>query len=206
MKKLILTSLGLFSLVARASAQGTFTIDSGANFGDGSTPYATTGGLVWVWNTSPVVETSDINIGLLWGTSPTTVTTQFNLDPDGLNSTPNPNWLASQPTGMGDMTSYGGGAIFDPNGNAYVVPGEVAGTTIWLVLQGWAGNAPSYTTSTSFSGETAPFAVTLAVNTSPIQPTTANMGALVLSTIPEPSLPSLCSACAVALTFFRRRK
>ena len=207
MKKLIAISLGLFSLAACASAQGTFTIDSGANFGNGSGPGATTGGLVWVYTTHGyVLETSDINIGLLWGTSAFSVTTQYNLDLGGLNSPANPNWLASKATGMGDITSYGGGALFDPNGNTYVVPGEAAGTTIWLVLQGWEGPWTSYATAEGLSGETAPFAITLAVNTSPIQPDTHGMGALVLYTIPEPSVPALCTFASLAFVLFRRKK
>jgi len=206
MKKLAVTILGICSMAAYVNAQGTFTIDSGANFGNGSSSTATTGGLVWLNNGTPTLETSDINIGLLWGTTAGTATTQFNLDPLGLNTTANPNWLASQATGAGDMTSYGGGAIFDPNGNTYVVPGEAAGTTIFLVLQGWTGNATSYAGATGFAGETAPFAVSLAVNTSPIQPTTANMGALVLNPVPEPSVFALSSIGAAALMLIRRKK
>jgi hypothetical protein len=207
MKKLAATLLSLLGLALYTNAQGTFVIDSGANFGNGSSPTATTGGLVW---DNTVLETSDINIGLLWGTSESTATTHFNLDPLGLNTgiyAGSGNWIASQATGAGDMTSYGGGAIFDPNGNTYVVPGEAAGTTIWLVLQGWTGNGTSYDSGTGpfQAGETTPFSIVLAVNTSPIQPDTHGMSALVLG-MPEPSLPALSALGAMAFMSFRRRK
>lgn len=215
MQNRFVTILALCSLAVSASAQGTFVMDSGANYGNGSGPTATTGGLVWIVsyslgdpiNGTPVLDTStDINIGLLWGTAPGGVTNQFNLDSGGLNHPSSPNWLASQPTGAGDITSYGGGAIFDPNGNGYVVPGEAAGTTIWLVLQGWTGNSTSFGIATGETGQTAPFSITLAANTSPLQPDLHNMPALVIEGVPEPSLPVLSAIGALAFAFFRRRK
>ncbi len=209
MKKLAASILGICSMVAYVHAQGTFVIDSGANFGNGSSPGASTGGLVWIQTTpggATNLETSDINLGLMWGATAGSVSTVINMDPGGLNSTSNPNWLASQPTGQGDMTSYGGGAIFDPNGNGYVVPGAGAGTTIFLVLQGWTGNATSFAAASQQAGATAPFSITLAANTSPLQPDIHTMGALVLTPVPEPSILALSGIGAAALMLIRRKK
>ncbi len=212
MRKSFVTTLALCGMVAYLHAQGTFIIDSGANFGNGSGPAATTGGLVWL-AFGGLDNTQDINLGALWGMSASSVNNVLNLDPDNLNSLPNPNWLANQATGSGDITSYGGGAIFDPNGNSYVVPGAAAGTTIFLVLEGWTGNATNFAAadafgSTALVGDTAPFAITLAANTSPLQPDTRGMSALVLipADFPEPSTLALSSLGAAALMLVRRRK
>ncbi len=214
MRQFFVTILALCSTAACLHAQGTFVIDSGANFGNGSGPTATTGGLVWLDPGGDLPNAylninQDINLGVLWGTSAGAVFNVLNLDPNNLNSSPSPYWLASQATGQGDITSYGGGAIFDPNGNSYVVPGAAAGTTIFLVLEGWTGNATNINTvhDPDFAGETAPFAITLAVNTSPLQPDVHGMPALVLSNFtPEPSTLALSSIAVAALILNRRKK
>jgi len=220
MKKSFVTILALCSMVVYVHAQGSFVIDSSVNIGNGSGPGATTGGLVWIlnYNTDPTNGTpnldtdTDINLSVLWGTSAGSVTTHLNIDPLGLNTgvgAGSGNWLASQPTGMEDITGYGSGALLDINGNAYFPPGEAAGTTIWLVLQGWTGSATTYANSFFGGGEagqTAPFSITLAANTSPVQPDVHGMGALVIGGIPEPSMLALSSLGAAALMLVRRKK
>src|SRR5579862_6970426 len=210
MKKLPASILGICSMVAYVHAQGSFIIDSGFNSGDGSGPLATTGGLVYVPSGGTwVVDTvEDINLGVLWGTSPANVTTALNIDPLGLNTgiyAGTGNWYASQPTGELDITGYGSGALLDINGNQYFPPGQAAGTTIWLVLEGWTGNTPSPFDAPLF-GETAPFSITLAANFSPFQPDVHTMGSLNLTIDPEPSVPALTALAGVAFALFRRRK
>src|SRR5579862_10003892 len=213
MKKLPASILGICSMVAYVHAQGSFIIDSGFNSGDGSGPLATTGGLVYVPSGGTwVVDTvEDINLGVLWGTSPANVTTALNIDPLGLNTgiyAGTGNWYASQPTGELDITGYGSGALLDINGNQYFPPGQAAGTTIWLVLQGWTGNSATFAGATGASGQTAPFSIVLAANNSPVQPDVHTMGALVLtsSAVPEPSILALSGIGAAALMLVRRKK
>jgi|SRR5579862_3205284 len=211
MKKLPASILGICSMVAYVHAQGSFIIDSGFNSGDGSGPLATTGGLVYVPSGGTwVVDTvEDINLGVLWGTSPANVTTALNIDPLGLNTgiyAGTGNWYASQPTGELDITGYGSGALLDINGNQYFPPGQAAGTTIWLVLQGWLGSSTNYAAA-SIAGQTAPFSITLAANNNPAQPDVHGMGALDLGIlIPEPSTLSLSSVSAAVLMLARRKK
>ncbi len=210
MKKLTAIILGLFGLVAYANALGTIIIDSTANMGNGSGPTATTGGLVWLdpdGNLShATLDTNvDINLEVLWGTSANNVNTILNLDPGGLNSPANPNWLANQATGAGDISLFGGGVLFDPNGYSYIIPGIDAGTTIWLQLVGWTGLGTTPATATGLVGQTTPFSIVVSANTSPFQTDTHTMGALVLSA-PEPSLPAMSALCTAAFALFRRRK
>lgn len=210
MKKLVASLLGICSMVAYVNAQGVFNIDTGANFGNGSSSSATTGGLVWL---NGVLDTTqDINLGVLWGTSSASVTTALNIDPSGLNTgayASSGNWIASQASGQGDMTSYGGGAIFDPNGLAYAVPGQAAGTTLWFVIQGWTGNSATYAGATGagvLAGQTGPFSITIVDSKAPSIPNTAGMSALNLVTVPEPSVLALSGIGAAALMLVRRKK
>ena len=192
-------------------AQGTFVIDSFVNSGNGSSSSSTTGGLVWINSGGlgyQLDTTQDINLGVLWGLTSTTATTALNIDPFGLDTgaaAGSGNWIASQATGMGDITAYGTGALLDSQGISYVVPGAAAGTTIYLVLQGWTGNSPTISEATGMTGQTAPFAITLAMNNSPAQPDVHNMSALVIGD-PEPSIPALSALATLAFALFRRRK
>src|SRR5579871_1948749 len=202
MKTLFATFLALCSMALSANAQGTFIIDSSANTGSNPGPLATTGGLVYISPDTSAADgvldtTQDINLRVLWGTSAGNVTTPLNIDPLGLNTgagASSGNWLANQATGQEDITGYASGALLDINGNSYVVPGAAAGTTIFLVLQGWIGSEPTFASihnSLDFVGQTAPFAITLAVNSNPVQPDVHNMGSLTLVQGPEPSIPAL---------------
>src|SRR5579871_4259417 len=88
MKKSFITILALCGMAVSASAQGVFTIDSSANTGDGTSPTATTGGLVWLEpGSTPILDTTqDISLSVLWGTTPGNVTTHLNIDPLGLDT------------------------------------------------------------------------------------------------------------------------
>jgi len=215
MKKLAASILGICSMVAYVHAQGSFIIDSSVNGGTGSGPGATTGGLVWLQSSvggpTNLDTTTDINLGVLWGSSAATATTALNIDPLGLNTgayASSGNWIASQATGQLDVTGYGSGALLDINGNQYFPPGQAAGTTIFLVLQGWTGNSATFAGATGASGQTAPFSIVLAANNSPVQPDVHTMGALVLtsSAVPEPSILALSGIGAAALMLVRRKK
>jgi hypothetical protein len=209
MKKLTAIIVSLLGLVAYANAIGVIIIDSSPNIGDGSGPTATTGGLVWLDPggnlANATLDTSvDINLEVLWGTSANNVNTVLNLDPLGLNSSASPYWLANQPTGMEDITGFAAGALLDPNGNSYIIPGEAPGTTIWLQLIGWTGNssAPSGP-NVGLEGRTTPFSVVVSPNTQVYPTDVSGMGALVLT--PEPSLPALFGLAAAAFILLRLR-
>ncbi len=207
MKKITATLLGLFSLVIYANAQGTFIIDSSANAGNGSGPAATSGGLVYLDPdgilADATLDTSvDINLSIMWGTSANNVNNVMDLDPLQLNTPANTSWLASQPTGAGDITFYANGTILDPVGNLYFVRGEAPGTTIFLQVYGWTGNSPTFANGT-LKGVTDPFAITLSNNQTGNQPDISGMGALVL--VPEPSFPALFALSAFGLALFRRK-
>ncbi len=208
MKKITATLLGLFGLVICANAQGSFIIDSSANAGNDSGPTATSGGLVYLDPdgilADATLDTSvDINLSIMWGTSANNVNNVMDIDPQQLNSPANSSWLASQPTGAGDITYYANGTILDYNGNQYFPHGEPAGTTIFLQLYAWTGNSPTFDNGT-LKGVTAPFPITLAFNGSPNQPDVRGMSALVL--VPEPCLPALFALSTFGFALFRRKK
>jgi len=219
MKKSFVAILAVCSMAVFATAQGTFIIDSSINGGSNPGPGAVTGGLVYIFSDFNPADgildkTQDINLGVLWGFSAGSATTPLNIDPLGLNTgiyAGTGNWIASQATGQFDITGYGSGALFDINGNNYAVPGAAAGTTIFLVLQGWTGNSPTYNGVTltgpnaGAGGQTIPFAITLAVNNSLVQPDVHGMSSLVIGDIPEPSMLTL-SSLGVVLTLVRRKK
>ncbi|HLX70908.1 MAG TPA: PEP-CTERM sorting domain-containing protein [Verrucomicrobiae bacterium] len=204
----IATALGLFGLVISANAQGTFYVDSSPNAGNGSGPIAASGGLVWLDSDGILADatldtTVDINLSIMWGTSANNVNNAVNLDPLQLNNPANRSWLASQPTGVGDITTYANGAILDPNGNTYFLPGEAAGTTIFLQLYAWTGNSPTFDNG-GLKGVTAPFPITLVSSGSVGYVDVSGMSALVLS-VPEPSLLALFAFSAFSFTLFRRK-
>jgi len=208
MKKLIATLALVGGLAAYANAQGTFTIDSFANEGDGATPTSSTGGLVFL---NGVLDTAtDINLEVLWGLTSGSVTTPVDLDPLSLNGgayTGDQNWYASQSTGSGDIVDYANGCILDPNGNTYTISSEGSGTTIWLVIEGWTGTSATYGgAGTVDYGVTAPFSITLAANSSPTQPDVHTMPSLNLVPVPEPTSIALCVMGGVGLLAMRRRK
>jgi len=214
MNKSLFTILAVCSMVVSAHAQY-FILDSGLNIGDGSSPTATTGGLVWLDPDGNLAHatldtTQDINLGLLWGTSAASVTTRLNIDPMNLDTggaAGSGNWIAGQLTGEEDISGYGSGAILDPNGNSYFPPGEAVGSTVWLVIQGWTGSSTTYSNALAaggLRGQTAPFSVTLVQNTSVFPDDAHTMSALVLS-VPEPSLPALTALGGVAFALLRRR-
>ncbi|HLX70909.1 MAG TPA: PEP-CTERM sorting domain-containing protein [Verrucomicrobiae bacterium] len=208
MRKITATLLSLFGLVICTNAQGFFVIDSSANAGNGSGPTATSGGLVYldpdgILSDATLDTDVDINLSIKWGTSAGSVNNVLNLDPVGLNSPANTSWLANQPTGAGDISTYADGAILDLNGNVYFVPGEPSGATIFVQLYGWTGNSPTFDNGT-LKGVTTPFAVTLGSGSSPVDPDIRGMSALVL--VPEPSPPALFALSVFGFTMFRRKK
>jgi hypothetical protein len=215
MKKIIATILAVGGLAAYVNAQGTFTIDSGLNGGDGATPTSTSGGLVFLNGVLDIG--TDINLAVFWGTSAGTTTTALNIDPGGsggywsltINDTTGAS--AGSAPGAGDITDYANGAILDPNGNSYAVPTQAAGTTVWLEIEGWTGTATSYNAVTS-SGATAGlrgtsiFSETLVSNSTVPQPDVHTMGSLNLTAVPEPTTLALAGLGGAALLAFRRRK
>jgi hypothetical protein len=213
MKKIIATILLVGGLAAYVNAQGTFTIDSFANNGDAATPTATTNGLVF---RNGVLDTgTDISLTILWGLSAGTATTPLNLDPLALNAggfTGNTNWIASQPTGSGDIADYADGAILDPNGNSYAIPGEAAGTTIYLIIEGWTGNYSSYASALlgspgTYAGVTSlALPIVLAASSSPTQPDIHGMPSLNLVPVPEPTTLAIAAMGGLSLLGLRRRK
>lgn len=210
MKKTIATVLGVCGFVASIYSQGQLIVDSSANAGNNSTPFATTGGLVWLDPdgnpADATLDTSvDINLQLLWGVTPSAVNQALNLDPTGLNNPGSTSWLVSQPTGAGDITIGANGTIVDPNGYSYVVPGAAAGTTIYLQLLGWTGNSTTYA-GASNRGATSVFSTTLFSGASSGSGDTSAMSALVIQPIPEPGTCALFALGAAASVSFRRNK
>jgi hypothetical protein len=210
MKKLIITTLAVVGLAAYVNAQGTFIIDTTANFGNNATPTSSTGGLVFI---NGVLDTgTDINLGILFGSSAGSVTTALNIDPGAVNGgayTGNINWIASQGTGSGDITSVGGGTLFDPNGNSYIVPGIAPGSTVYMIVQGWTGSAASYSaaqTAGAAFGQTSVFSFTLASSSAPNQPGIANMSSLNLVSTPEPSTLAMAGLGGFGMLMAMRRK
>jgi hypothetical protein len=210
MKKTIATVLGVSGFVASVYSQGQLIVDSSANAGNNSTPFATTGGLVWLDPDGNLSDATldtgvDINLELLWGVTPSTVIQALNLDPTSLNNPANTSWLAGQPTGAGDITIGANGTIVDPNGYTYIVPGEPAGTTVYLQLLAWTGNSTTYAGAAN-RGATSVFSTVLFSGVSPGSGDTSGMSALVIQPVPEPRACALIALSAAAFASFRRKK
>jgi len=210
MNKIIAIILGAFGFVTSVYSQGQFIIDSSANAGNSSSPFAATGGLVWLDPDGNLAHATldtdtDISLELLWGMTPSTVNQVLNLDPTGFNSPANTSWLASQPTGAGDIAIPANGTIFDPNGYTYIVPGEPAGTTVYLQLLAWTGNSPTYAGAAN-RGATSIFSTVLFSGVSTSSGDTSGMSALVIQPVPEPGTCAFYALGALAFASFRRKK
>jgi len=213
MKKLVTTILAVVGFTAYVNAQGSFIVDSGVNAANGSTPTSASNGRVFL---SGVLDTAtDINISILYGTDASSVTTLLDIaSASGGNGgayAGNLNWIATQPTGATDISFNGNGTLLDPNGNTLVVPTIGAGSTAFLLIEAWTGNAASYAAAQStvgaLFGQTGIFSLVLASTGTPVQPTTAIAGSLNLVTaVPEPSTMALAGLGGLAALLFRRKK
>lgn len=176
MKKLILSVTAVAGCSLAGFAQGAISFDGSNN----TDPYinAPSGGLVFIgfWQFS-LDTTRDINAELLYGTNPYNVTTPvvtLLLSSDNSGTGPE---IGQTLSADGDITYFGSGQLYDPNGWAYVIPNIGIGDTGYFKVVGWVGNA---------YGSTLVFPEVL---TSPYNPVPANIGnmpALLLNT-PEPN-------------------
>ncbi len=210
MKKTIATIFGVCGFAASVFSQGQFIVDSSANAGNNSTQFATAGGLVWIDPDGNLANATldtdtDINLELLWGVTSSTVNQVLNLDPTGFNNPASTSWLVSQPTGAGDITFGANGTIVDPNGYTYIVPGEPAGTTVYLQLLAWTGNSTTYAGAAN-RGSTSVFSTVLFSGVSSGSGDISGMSALIIQPVPEPGTGVLIALGAVTFALIRRKK
>jgi hypothetical protein len=205
MKKTILASLLIAGLTVSGYSQGVIYFDGSNNHN--ASAGAASGGQVFL--NGNLDTTQDINAQLLMfnGTSYVPVVTL--LLSAGTTATTTVNFGSTQGA-VGDITDFGGGAPFDASGNGYQenFAAYPAGSVGQFEVAGWMGQFSSLAaaqTAGQLTGITGPFNVTL---TSPTG--TANdissMPALVLTTVPEPSIIALCGLGSAAFMLIRRRK
>jgi hypothetical protein len=204
MKKLILSVTAVAGFSMAGFAQGGLYFDGSQN--SSTSLAATSEGEVFI---SGVLDTStDINAELLYnnGTSFVPVVT---LLLSSNNSNPSTVGTIGQTyTGIGTITDYGTGVLYDPTGTEYVIPGDPAGTVVSLEVEGWLGNYSSLALAQAAGqkvGTTAPFTETLVA-----VPGTANdiegMPALNLTTaVPEPSTLAMAGVGLASMLIFRRK-
>jgi hypothetical protein len=237
--------LGVLALVALAatSAQATFVYGvymdaSGGipnNPPDGTNPYATSNGRVWInTGSGPTLMTQDVNATLLvYDTALTTPAWTvlegypYNSGDPGeatsstlLLSGPDDPDLGTPPA-VGDITFWSAssayhGVFLDPSGNIYVIPGATANGSYQFQMQMWTGTQyTSYAAAVgqpgTYTGESAVFTANAIGGPQP--PSNAygfipNMPAIILQqvTVPEPSTLLLTAFGLISLLAYAWRK
>jgi hypothetical protein len=176
MKKLILSVTAVAGGSLAGLAQGVIAFDGSDNTNPNIN--ASSGGLVFIglWQFS-LDTTRDINAELLYGTNPYNVTTPVvTLLLSSSNSGTGPD-IGQTLSAEGDITDFGSGQLYDPNGWAYVIPNIGIGDTGYFKVVGWVGNA---------FGATQVFPEVLAAPYDVYPANIDNMPALLLNT-PEPN-------------------
>jgi|SRR6266850_1422665 len=188
MKKSILESL-LGALAVGAYAQGQIALD---NFSNTSTaPSAAANGLFWLSTAgSPVLINQDFNAAFYGGANSSSL---------ALLSL----FLLSDGSAVHDNAFPG--KFSDPTVNVYTIQG--ATTSAFFQIQAWTGNFNSY--AAAVAGGSAAAQSPVFVNPVELPPGPPadfiNMPAMVLSTVPEPSIFALAGlGCSVLLWRWRR--
>jgi hypothetical protein len=209
MKKLILSVAAVGSLALTGFGQGVIYFDGSNN--TSTSPTATSEGQVFL---NGVLDTgTDINAELVYGTSSAAVSLANPVVTLLLSSsaTQGNSTLGETLTGVGDVTDFGSGVLFDGSGTAYQFPTIASGTAVFFDVYGWTGNFSSYAAAlasgTALTGSSGVFSEILASATG-----TANdiegMGALNLTStaVPEPTTMALAGLGGLSLFFLRRKK
>lgn len=106
----------------------------------------------------------------------------------------------------GSLLNLGGGLVYDPSGNSYVIPGVAANAQASLQLQFWTGADLTYGAAANrgqspvFSNPTGGGGVPPSIPPSAM----ANMPNVLVG-VPEPSTIALAGLGAAALLMYRRR-
>lgn len=198
MKKIILSALAVASLSLSSYSQGVITFDASASSGvvqlNGATDTAT-----------------DINAALLYFNGSSYVPFVTMLLSDTTPTLGNFTVPSTQSAG-GDVSTFGGGVLYDNSGNTYQLPSLTAGTVVSFEVQGWLGAFSTFAQAAAASGATfgvtGPFNETLSAAASPINAALDAMPNLNLLTspVPEPTTIALAGLGGASLLLFRRRK
>jgi hypothetical protein len=197
MKKLILSVTAIAGFSLAGFAQGSINFDGSGN--TSTSPTATSNGSVFI---AGVLDTAtDINSELLYsstagGTYSPVVTLLLSSSATSTSSA-----IGQTLAAAGDITSYGSGVLYDPNGISYSIPTFAAGSVVYFEVSG------SVTVNgTVYSGQTGPFAETLVASTSPVPAVIDQMPALnLVSVVPEPSTLAMAGVGLASMLFFRRK-
>jgi PEP-CTERM motif len=216
MKKLILSAIALTGLTVASFGQGVINFDGGNN--TSTSPTATTEGSLFI--NGVLDTTTDVNATLLGGTSAGTLVPIVTLL---LSDTGNPtvtSLFGSTQPALGDITSIGGGNIWDNSGNAYQFSGNsgspqiAAGITAFFEIEAWTGNYSTYAAAVA-SGLSTVYFGTSAVFTEPLASAAGTeqdlenapaLNLLAATPTPEPTTMALAGLGSLSLYLMRRKK
>jgi hypothetical protein len=218
MLKKVLCLMAATGWVLGSGAQGVLFFDGSLN--NSASPTATSSGLVFFQTTgAPALDkATDINVELAYGTTAGNVSLVNAVTKLLLSSTQavGNGSLGETLSATGDITTFGGGKIYDLPGNGsgigYKFPTLPAGTKIYLEVFAWTGNFSSYTAAessgTALAGASGVFSENLVLSGASHN-NIQNMPALVLTQtaapVPEPASVVLFGLGGLALFGFRRR-